>query len=75
MDPQATVLSVDGVGAFDLISRTAMMTALRDAPGCDVALPFVLQFSMVALRCISGKMSLGKSMKFCREKEANKETR
>ena len=44
LDPQATVLSVDGVGAFDLISRATMMTALRDAPGCDRALPFVLQF-------------------------------
>ena len=38
------MLSVDGVGAFDLISRAAMMTALRDAPDCDPALPFVLQF-------------------------------
>ena len=43
-DPEATVLSVDGIGAFDLISRAAMLTALRDAPGCDKALPFVRQF-------------------------------
>ena len=43
-DPEATVLSVDGIGAFDLISRAAMLTALRDAPGCDRALPFVRQF-------------------------------
>ena len=27
LDPQATVLSVDGAGAFDLISRATMMTA------------------------------------------------
>ena len=65
LDPQATVLSVGGVGAFDLISRAAMLTALRDAPGCDPG----------RLRCISGKMTLGKSMKSCREKEVNKETR
>ena len=38
------MMSVDGVGAFDLISRSAMLTGLRDAPGCDSALPFVLQF-------------------------------
>ena len=43
-DPEATVLSVDGIGGFDLISRAAMLTALRDAPGCDMAFPFVRQF-------------------------------
>ena len=43
LDREATVMSVDGV-AFDLISRSAMLTCLRDAPGCDSALPFVLQF-------------------------------
>ena len=44
LDPEATVMSVDGVGAFDLISRASMMSALRNVPGCDDALPFVLQF-------------------------------
>ena len=43
-DREATLMSVDGVGTFDLISRSAMLTGLRDAPGCDSALPFVLQF-------------------------------
>ena len=43
-DPEATVLSIDGIGAFDLISRAAMLTALKAAPGCDRALPFVRQF-------------------------------
>ena len=42
--PEATVLSIDGIGAFDLISRAAMLTALKAAPGCDRALPFVRQF-------------------------------
>ena len=28
-DPDATVVSVDGVGAFDLISRNSMMEGLR----------------------------------------------
>ena len=43
-DPEGTVLSIDGIGAFDLISRAAMLTTLKDAPGCDRALPFVRQF-------------------------------
>ena len=38
------MLSVDGVGAFDLISWSAMLQGLKDAPGCERALPFVLQF-------------------------------
>ena len=44
LDPEATVMSVDGVGAFDLISRASMMSAVRNAPGCGDAVPFVLQF-------------------------------
>ena len=43
-DPDVTVLSMDGIGAFDLMSRASMLTALKDAPGCDRALPFVRQF-------------------------------
>ena len=43
-DPSTTVLSVDGVGAFDMISRSAMLQGLKDAPGCERALSFVLQF-------------------------------
>ena len=39
-----TVLSIDGVGAFELISRRAMMEALHRMPNGDVILPFVLQF-------------------------------
>ena len=43
-DPRATVLSFDGVGAFDLISRRAMMSAVHRMPDGDTLLPFVLQF-------------------------------
>ena len=43
-DARATVLSIDGVGAFDLISRRAMMTALHRMPDGDSILPFVLQY-------------------------------
>ena len=44
LDPRATVLSLDGVGAFDLISRGSMLKGLRSIPGGDSVLPFVLQF-------------------------------
>ena len=44
LDGRATVLSIDGIGAFDLISRGAMLNGLRSVPGGDSALPFVLQF-------------------------------
>ncbi len=43
-DARAIVLSIDGVGAFGLISCRAMMTALHRMPGGDSILPFVLQF-------------------------------
>ena len=44
LDPRTTVLSVDGVGAFDLISRGSMLEGLRSISGGDSVLPFVLQF-------------------------------
>ena len=42
--PDATILSVDHVGAFDTISRQAMLQALSSTPGANVCLPFVRQF-------------------------------
>ena len=44
LDHAATVLSVDGVGAFDLISRASMLEGLRAMEGGDSVLPFVSQF-------------------------------
>ena len=72
-DPEATVLSVDGIGAFDLISRAAMLTALRDAPGCDRALHLCANFTVVP-RSISGRMISARPMKFCKAREGNRET-
>ena len=40
----ATDLHPDGVGAFDTISRQAMLQALRDTPGANGCLPFARQF-------------------------------
>ena len=39
----ATVISMDGIGVFDLISRGALLEGLRSVLG-DSVLPFVLQF-------------------------------
>ena len=44
LDPEATVLSVDGVGAFDNVSRRAMLDALRAVTGANRCLPFVRLF-------------------------------
>ena len=39
LDPLATVLSVDGIGAFDLIARAAMSDGLLSVDGSDSFLP------------------------------------
>ena len=44
LDPQATVVSIDGVGAYDSISRKAMLEALFEVTGGSAALPFVRLF-------------------------------
>ena len=41
LNPRATVMSIDGISAYDLISREAMLQALADVEGGSQALPFV----------------------------------
>ena len=41
-DPRNTVLSVDGIGAYDKISRRAMLEKLSQLPKACAILPFVL---------------------------------
>ena len=41
LDPEATIVSIDGVGAYDLISRNAMLEGLLRMEGGDQILPFV----------------------------------
>ena len=43
-DPDATILSVDGVGAYDAVSRLAMLRGLSRVPGAGACFPFVRQF-------------------------------
>ena len=44
LDPAATVLSIDGIGAFGLVSRQAVLKGLLRVAGGDSALPFVMPF-------------------------------
>ena len=39
-DPSCTVLSVDGIGAFDFVSRRAMLSELQHTPEACAMLPF-----------------------------------
>ena len=44
LNPSATVLSVDGMSAYDMISRRAMLQGLMNVEGGSAALPFVSMF-------------------------------
>ena len=44
LDERATVLSVDGVSAYDLFSRRAILSGLRHIEGGEEILPFVASF-------------------------------
>ena len=44
LNPRQTVVSVDGVGAFDLVSRNAMLQGLGNMTGGAQVLPFVRLF-------------------------------
>ena len=43
-DPDKVVVSLDGIGAYDHISREAMLTKLASLPGASRILPFVRLF-------------------------------
>ena len=44
LDPDTTITSIDGVGAYDLISRNAMLDGLLQMDGGDQIIPFVRMF-------------------------------
>ena len=44
LDPDQTILSVDGIGAYDHVSRASMLQRLLNTPNAQAALPFVRQF-------------------------------
>ena len=43
-NPETTILSVDGIGAYDLISRNAIFQGVRDMVDGDKMIPFIRQF-------------------------------
>ena len=43
-NPTHTILSVDGIGAYDTISRASMLQGLLTVPEANCCLPFVRQF-------------------------------
>ena len=43
-NPTHTILSVDGIGAYDNISRNSMLQGLREVPEANRCLPFVNMF-------------------------------
>ena len=44
LNPRATVVSIDGISAYDFVSRESMLQALADVEGGSQALPFVSMF-------------------------------
>ena len=44
LDARTTVLSIDGVGAYDHILRASMLSGLQHTPSLTALLPFVAQF-------------------------------
>ena len=43
-NPTNTALSIDGIGAYDNISRSSMLNALQEVPAANRCLPFVSMF-------------------------------
>ena len=54
-DPDATVMSIDGVGAYDLISRNAMLEGLLRMKGGDQILLFVRCFLRQPIHIFLGR--------------------
>ena len=52
LDPDSTVVSIDGISAYDLISRESMMTGLFRMEGGSAVLPFVRMFYGSLSECL-----------------------
>ena len=80
-DPRATVLSTEAVGAFDQVSRHAMLVGLMHRPSLQLLLPFVRPFyadfmlPTPCLSCICGRTLRATLTRFGRPREASKVTR
>ena len=56
LDPELTITSIDGISAFDMISRESMLRGLLEVEGGGAARPFVRMFP---LRNTFGKTTKG----------------
>ena len=64
LDPEATIVSIDGVGAYDSISRNAMLEGLLRMEDGERVLPFVRRFYGSPSTCI-WEDELGVSQDIC----------
>ena len=71
MSATATITSVDGISAYDLISRKAMLEGLRGVDESVHSCPC----STVLIQVSSGKMQKTQRTQLCRGREENRETR
>ena len=67
-DARTTLISIDDIGAFDLVSRNAMLRGLKKMDQGDRVLPFVRRFYGQP----SGKMRSGKCRTYLRASVAIK---
>eukprot|EP00439_Symbiodinium_sp_Y106_P003539 s1066_g1.t1 len=74
LDPRATVLSIDAVGAYDHVSRQAMLEGLRSRPALVPLLPFARQF-YAAPAFTPGSTTTATNMMWCKAKEENRAIR
>ena len=53
-DREATILSTDGIGAYDLVSRNAMFRGVADMVDGDKLVPFMRLFNGVTINISLG---------------------
>ena len=72
-NPMCTVLSIDGIGAYDHVYRSAMLAKLHEVPSLQGLLPSP-EVPMPTPRVTFGKMRLGCNTASSKPKRANKAT-
>ena len=71
-DPEMTVTSIDGVGAYDSISRRAMLTALGPIGRWGYSLAFRQDVLRLSVAVLVGRMTTARFTTFHRAKEESK---
>ena len=73
-NPRTTVLSVDAVGAFDHVSRQAMLDGLRSRPQLAPLLPRSLASSTAPRAAMSGPTMSARNTRSCKPRAGSKAT-